>query len=880
MKKTDFQALIKEKQADTNIEYIQPDYQVTVASVKLPQDEEKLPTENTSMSEQQDNTLETVPSDTQAPLLSKLTFDDLKIYLTYDEILNSALLPSSKDFSVKTMDEKKAVIAGLEIKEDSLVITLKAPLAAGESIMLSYTPGTNPIQDQAGNPAKGFTEQKAKSSIVPEVEPETPKLDKDTPILETAEIKDNIIKLKYNEPLKETSIPNTKDFTLVCTDEKGSSLKNKIKDITIKDQEVSLTLEDKLAQDHTMQISYLPGKNPIEDLAGNQAEGISQKEITKQSEKLDKIAPVLQAATINIATLELSYDKQLQEDTLPSDKDFSLCLNGKFVTKAIKSITIAGGKVIIILNSLVSSHDTLILSYTPSKTALQDLAGNIVPEINGTMVKNITPTVINDLRFTEQWALLSNNIDTTTNIAVSVGIDAVNAYQESEGDGVVVAVLDTGIDITHEDLKNNIWTNPAEIPDNGIDDDGNGYVDDVQGWNFADKTNAVHNPDTAADEWHGTHVAGIIAAAKGNQKGVVGVAPKAKIMPLQVFKNGTAYTSDIINAIQYAKQMGAQVLNCSWGTTSENIALNEAMSESGLLFVCAAGNSYKDIDVNPVYPASLTGDNIISVASVNKIGNLSRFSNYGQNSVDVAAPGEEILSTTPGNAYGQSGGTSQAAAFVTGEVALILSKYPRVSISDIRTRVILSADKLSSLIGKVSGGGKINCAAALADPVTHNDNLIQIPAEQAQDPGSGTQDNGDYNLYSVDEWNVGGNLLTARVYFGAVTFNDKIYSVGGFYGGYLNSVEIFDPVSSSSTFTGSLYTARYGLGVAATEGKIYAIGGYNNGYLSIVEEYNPVTSSWSTKANMPTPSYLFGAATVNGKIYAIGGYNGTYLNTV
>ena len=153
----------------------------------------------------------------------------------------------------------------------------------------------------------------------------------------------------------------------------------------------------------------------------------------------------------------------------------------------------------------------------------------------------------------------------------------------------------------------------------------------------------------------------------GNQKGIAGVAPKAKIMPLQVFKNSTAYTSDIISAY-------------------------------------AAGNSYIDINVNEVYPASLALDNIISVASINKSGNLSRFSNYGQNSVDVAAPGEEILSATPGNTYGQSGGTSQAAAFVTGEVALILSKYPQASLSDIKTRIINSCDKLSSLTGKVSGG--------------------------------------------------------------------------------------------------------------------------------------------------------------------------------
>jgi subtilisin family serine protease len=173
-------------------------------------------------------------------------------------------------------------------------------------------------------------------------------------------------------------------------------------------------------------------------------------------------------------------------------------------------------------------------------------------------------------------------------------------------------------------------------------------------------------------------------------------------MPLQVFKKGTAYISDIIDAINYAKDMGAQIVNCSWDTSSQNQEdLQEAMDESGLLFVCAAGNSNKDIDVSPVYPASLTGDNIITVTSINKTGHLSYFSNYGLISVDVAAPGEEIMSTLPDNSYGQSAGTSQAAAFVSGQAALISSLYPELTPAQIKERIISSSDKLSSLCEKV-----------------------------------------------------------------------------------------------------------------------------------------------------------------------------------
>ena len=299
------------------------------------------------------------------------------------------------------------------------------------------------------------------------------------------------------------------------------------------------------------------------------------------------------------------------------------------------------------------------------------------------------------------------------------------AWVESQGEGVTVAVIDTGVDINHEDLKNNIWSNPNEIAGNGIDDDEDGYIDDVNGWNFCDNNNVVN---TVGDEEHGTHVAGIIAAEKDNGIGIVGVAPKAKIMPLKVFKNGVAYTSDIINAIEYAEAHGAKIVNCSWGSNENNLALKEAIQNSGLLFICAVGNGAQNIDVNPIYPAAFDCENIISVASLSKNGVLSAFSNYGENSVDVAAPGDGIVSTLPGNVYGVKSGTSMAAAFVTGEIALLI---PINNAMDFKKRIINSSDLYTELVNETNQKEKINCENAVLGLITNNTeevNQHEIPS--------------------------------------------------------------------------------------------------------------------------------------------------------
>ncbi|TEB06805.1 Intracellular serine protease [Pelotomaculum schinkii] len=494
----------------------------------------------------------------------------------------------------------------------------------------------------------------------------------------------------------------------------------------------------------------------------------------------------------------------------------------------------------------------------------------------------------------------------TANAGTPVNMADVNikaAWGKSQGEGAIVAILDTGIDITHKELSQRIWTNKSETPGNGTDDDGNGYIDDTNGWNFSDDNNEVHRHGREYDEWHGTHLAGIIA----------GAAPEAKILPLKVFKNGTAYTSDIIEAIEYAEKNGAKIANCSWGTSFDNPALKEAIANSTMLFVCAAGNSNADIDTSPVYPASYGENNIITVASINKDGNLSGYSNYGETSVDVSAQGENIVSATPGDRHGMSSGTSQSAAFVSAEAALILGACKNAAAEGLKQIIIQTSDKLPSLLNQVSDGNKINCgsAASTAIPeksetlIREDNNDISVSDSVYEDIsvtdsvygetidkelayGNPTvsdtiyQTAGEYSLYSGEIWNIKASMPTPRFRLAAAEVNGKIYAIGGEgSSGYLNTVEEYDPATNTWTTKASMPTPRDGLAAAAVNGKIYAIGGGNyNGKLNTVEEYDPATNTWAVKASMPTSRFLLAAAAVDGKIYAIGGNNSGLLNAV
>lgn len=309
------------------------------------------------------------------------------------------------------------------------------------------------------------------------------------------------------------------------------------------------------------------------------------------------------------------------------------------------------------------------------------------------------------------------------NAVSGIDINMENAWAVYNG-GVrdtIVAVIDTGIDYTHEDLADSLWVNENEIPGDGIDNDGNGYVDDYLGWNFYDNNNEIFN---GSDDSHGTHGAGTIAASR-NDVGIAGIAGSSavRIMPVKALggTEGAGTTASIIKAIRYAEQNGAVICNLSFGTSKNDLALKNAIADSDMLFIAAAGNGSglagsvtgQNTDRSPIYPAAYDLDNIISVANLQYDGTLHYSSNYGITSVDLAAPGSYILSTTPGGTYSYMTGTSMAAPMVTGVAALIYSHYKDITLPEIRERILASVRQLDSLKGLVATGGMLDAYAAL-----------------------------------------------------------------------------------------------------------------------------------------------------------------------
>ncbi|MEB3357297.1 MAG: S8 family peptidase [Synechococcales bacterium] len=291
-------------------------------------------------------------------------------------------------------------------------------------------------------------------------------------------------------------------------------------------------------------------------------------------------------------------------------------------------------------------------------------------------------------------------------------IDAPEAWEISTGAGVVVAVIDSGVDYTHPDLAANLWVNPGEIANNGIDDDGNGYVDDVHGYDFAN-----NDGDPMDDNGHGTHVAGTIAAVGNNNQGIVGVAPNAQIMALKFLAaDGSGSTFDAIQAVEYAVLMGADITNNSWGGGAFSRALSDAIAtagNAGQLFVAAAGNSQNNNDAFLSFPASYSLDAVISVAASTRQDRLAAFSNFGQMTVDLAAPGDGIYSTLPGGQYGTLSGTSMAAPHVAGVAALVWAADPSLTALEVKQRILDHVDLLPALTPVTLTGGRLNAYAAL-----------------------------------------------------------------------------------------------------------------------------------------------------------------------
>ena len=338
----------------------------------------------------------------------------------------------------------------------------------------------------------------------------------------------------------------------------------------------------------------------------------------------------------------------------------------------------------------------------------------------------------NDPGFNNQWGLY-NYGQIVHGIWGTSGADinAINAWDISTGSSnVIIAVLDTGIDLNHVDLRGNLWINRGEIPNDGIDNDGNGYIDDYYGWDFYNNDN-----DPSDDNGHGTGVAGVIAAFGNNSRGITGVMWNAQIMALKFLdKNGYGTDEDALKAILYANKMGAHIINNSWNGGNYSKVLKDAITISNALIVCAAGNDGMNNDIFPDYPASYTSSNIISVAATDMEDYITYFSNYGISSVDVAAPGINIYTTRPGNRYGFFTGTSMSAAFVSGLAGLIKSFRPDLTNIQIKNTIMNNVDVKSSLIGKILTGGRINAYKSLINVIT----TLRHPRILSTDPGKDT----------------------------------------------------------------------------------------------------------------------------------------------
>ncbi len=349
----------------------------------------------------------------------------------------------------------------------------------------------------------------------------------------------------------------------------------------------------------------------------------------------------------------------------------------------------------------------------------------------------------NDPGFSYEWGL--HNTGETTGIE-DADIDALEAWDVTPSSpsaipSTIVAVIDTGVDYNHPDLKANIWTNTREIAGNGKDDDGNGYVDDIHGYDFVNRDG---NP--MDDHFHGTHVAGTIAAVGDNGIGVVGVVGtnwNVKIMALKFLDGGGGgYESDAISALNYAVANGADISNNSWGGLGFSAAFQTALQNAatkGHIFVAAAGNDGWNNDRDAFYPASYNVSNVVAVAATDRFDNLAWFSNYGTQSVDLAAPGVDIYSTFPTTMtpamqeaglpedYATISGTSMAAPHVAGVMALVMSAHPEFTYEQVIARVLESVDIVDGA-AKTTTGGRLNAANSLgaAPPDTTGPRVLAL----------------------------------------------------------------------------------------------------------------------------------------------------------
>lgn len=297
---------------------------------------------------------------------------------------------------------------------------------------------------------------------------------------------------------------------------------------------------------------------------------------------------------------------------------------------------------------------------------------------------------------------------------VGADIGAAKAWALTTGNKEIsVAVIDTGVDYNHTELKNNIFVNTAEIAGNGIDDDANGFIDDIHGWNFA----GVSTNDPMDDNEHGTHCSGTIGAGGNDGNKIAGVTWNVRILPVKFLTGGGSGTlADAVKSIQYATKMKVNVMSNSWGGGGFTQTMFDAIKEAqdaGILFIAAAGNDSQNSDNSPHYPAGYQLDNVFAVAATTNLDTLASFSTYGKRTVHIAAPGHKIYSSVPKDGYDTFSGTSMATPHVSGAAALLWGTDTHMTYAQVKERLMKSRDFIPSLTRKVASSGRLNVYNAI-----------------------------------------------------------------------------------------------------------------------------------------------------------------------
>lgn len=542
-------------------------------------------------------------------------------------------------------------------------------------------------------------------------------------------------------------------------------------------------------------------------------------------------------------------------------------------------------------------------------------------------------TTPNDPSFSSLWGL--NNTGQEFGSIPDADIDAPEAWAiRTDASKVIVAVVDTGVDYNHQDLSANMWKNPKEIPGNGIDDDGNGWIDDVYG---IDTCNDDADPDD--DNSHGTHVSGTIGAKGNNGIGVTGVAWKANIMALKFLcGDGFGFISDAVDAINYAlvakttHNYPRMILSNSWGGGGYSQAMFDTISIAkglGVLFVAAAGNSSANLDNSIFYPAGYNIDNIISVGATDAGDNLAWFSNYGCSGVDVFAPGDNILSTTPGDNYEFFSGTSMATPHISGIAAMVWANSPGKNWRSVKSAVMNSADQPASMSRLSVSQGRANLfnalqAGAMVEPTVwkvspssaapgeaititgHNFGAAAGKVEFNGSPltvlswsntsirakvGTNVLGMGTLRVTPANN-NIGdvgacldisfkprvvGQTLIPRAWASGAKAGGKLWVVGGEtpWGitGTVESVALSNFVSTMSS-KWIMPVPLSNTGSAAIDSKIDVVGGYNSATTTAsnsLQIFDTVSKTWSVGAKLPQALLQVAAASVNGKLYVFGG---------